>query len=57
VFGPDHHVIDRGQYSYLVATVVGSAVIPTMIANAFFMPTILLPADAPSPEAVASAGR
>jgi len=40
-----------------VATVVGSAVIPTMIANAFFMPTILLPADAPSPEAVASAGR
>jgi hypothetical protein len=32
----------QAQYSYLVATVIGSAVVPTMIANAFFMPSHLL---------------
>jgi Kef-type K+ transport system membrane component KefB len=43
LFGLNHGVIDQGQYSFLVATVVGSAVVPTMIANAFFMPRHLLP--------------
>ena len=38
LFGLSHHVIDQGQYSALVAAVVGSAVVPTLIANAFFLP-------------------
>jgi len=47
LFGFNHGVIDQGQYSYLVATVIGSAVIPTMIANAFFIPRHLLPSEQP----------
>jgi glutathione-regulated potassium-efflux system ancillary protein KefC len=43
LFGLTHGVIDQAQYSHLVATVIGSAVIPTVIANAFFMPRHLLP--------------
>ncbi len=43
LFGLSHGVIDQAQYSYLVATVIGSAVIPTMFANAWFMPRHLLP--------------
>ena len=43
LFGLNHGIIDQGQYSFLVATVIGSAVVPTMIANAFFMPRHLLP--------------
>ena len=42
LFGLNHHIIDQAQYSFLVATVIGSAVVPTMIANAFFMPKHLL---------------
>ncbi len=38
LFGLSHHVIDQAQYSALVAAVIGSAVIPTLIANAFFFP-------------------
>lgn len=43
LFGLNHGIIDQTQYSFLVATVIGSAVVPTMIANAFFMPRHLLP--------------
>jgi glutathione-regulated potassium-efflux system ancillary protein KefC len=43
LFGLSHNVIDQGQYSTLVAAVIGSAVIPTLIANAFFLPHHLLP--------------
>lgn len=42
LFGLTHEVITGEQYSYLVATVIGSAVIPTVIANAFYMPKHLL---------------
>jgi Kef-type K+ transport system membrane component KefB len=42
LFALNHGIIDQAQYSFLVATVIGSAVIPTMIANAFFMPKHLL---------------
>ena len=55
LFGLSHGVIDQAQYSYLVATVVGSAVVPTLIANAFFLPHHLLrPHDSTVPEAVPS---
>jgi glutathione-regulated potassium-efflux system ancillary protein KefC len=43
LFGLNHGIIDQGQYSHLVATVIGSAVIPTAIANARFLPRHLLP--------------
>jgi glutathione-regulated potassium-efflux system ancillary protein KefC len=48
LFGLSHQVIDRSQYSALVAAVIGSAVIPTLIANAFFLPRHLIqPQDKP----------
>ena len=43
LFGHNHHIIDQAQYSYIVGTVIASAVIPTMIANSFFLPRHLLP--------------
>ena len=49
LFGLNHQIINQSQYSYLVATVIGSAIIPTAIANAFFMPKHLLPGAAPAP--------
>jgi glutathione-regulated potassium-efflux system ancillary protein KefC len=42
LFGLNHGVISDAQYSYLVATVIASAVIPTMVANEFFLPKHLL---------------
>jgi glutathione-regulated potassium-efflux system ancillary protein KefC len=45
LFGLSHGVIDQAQYSYIVATVIGSAVIPTMFANAWFLPRHLLPKE------------
>jgi glutathione-regulated potassium-efflux system ancillary protein KefC len=42
LFGLSHGVITQAQYSHLVATVIASAVIPTMFANAWFMPRHLL---------------
>jgi len=45
LFGLSHGVITRAQYSYLVAAVVASAVVPTLIANAFFLPRHLLRAN------------
>src|SRR5438067_2926507 len=43
LFGLSHGVVDQGQYSVLVAAVIASAVVPTLIANAYFMPRHLLP--------------
>ncbi|NLI75987.1 MAG: cation:proton antiporter [Candidatus Riflebacteria bacterium] len=42
LFGLTHGIINTPQYSYLVAAVVGSAVLPTLVANAFFLPGHLL---------------
>ena len=42
LFGLSHHLIAQAQYSALVATVIASAVVPTLIANAFFLPRHLL---------------
>jgi len=52
LFGLSHGIITEGQYSFLVATVIGSAVVPTVIANAFFMPRHLLPKAPKTPEHV-----
>jgi glutathione-regulated potassium-efflux system ancillary protein KefC len=57
LFGLSHRVIDQAQYSYLVAAVIGSAVVPTIIANAFFLPRYLLPKKEDSEPAVAERAR
>jgi Kef-type K+ transport system membrane component KefB len=43
LFGLTHDIIDQAQYSYVIAAVIGSAVVPTLVANAFFVPRYLLP--------------
>jgi glutathione-regulated potassium-efflux system ancillary protein KefC len=43
LFGLNHGIIDQTQYSILIAAVIASAVVPTLIANAFFIPKYLLP--------------
>jgi hypothetical protein len=58
LFGLSHGIITQAQYSILVAGVIGSAVIPTLIANAFYLPRHLLADDAQEnlePRAVAHA--
>lgn len=42
LFGLTHKLITTEQYSFLVAAVIGSAVVPTLIANAFYLPRHLL---------------
>jgi glutathione-regulated potassium-efflux system ancillary protein KefC len=42
LYGFSHGIISQNQYSFLVAVVIGSAVVPTIIANAFFLPRHLL---------------
>jgi Kef-type K+ transport system membrane component KefB len=43
LFGLNHQIITQAQYSFIVGTVIASAVIPTIIANSFFLPRHLLP--------------
>ncbi len=50
LFGLSHGIIDQSQYSSLVAAVIASAVIPTVIANAFYLPRHLLPEKEPLPQ-------
>jgi Kef-type K+ transport system membrane component KefB len=56
LFGLSHGIIDTNQYSYLIATVVASAVVPTLIANAFFLPGHLL-GDALEEEEIVKIGK
>lgn len=44
LFGLSHGLVSQEQNSHLVGVVIGSAVVPTMIANAAFLPRHLLPA-------------
>jgi Kef-type K+ transport system membrane component KefB len=37
LFGLSHQIVNQSQYSALVAAVIGSAVVPTLIANAFYL--------------------
>lgn len=39
LFGLTNKIIDQQQYTILVAAVIGSAVVPTLIAQTWFMPT------------------
>jgi len=42
LYGLTHGIVSRVQYSFLVAVVIGSAVVPTLIANFAFLPRHLL---------------
>jgi len=48
LFGYSHGIVTKEQYSFLVAVVIASAVVPTLIANKAFLPRHLIPE---SPEA------
>jgi Kef-type K+ transport system membrane component KefB len=50
LFGLSHHIIDQRQYSLLIVTVILSAVVPTLIANAFYLPRHLLRVAVPAAE-------
>jgi Kef-type K+ transport system membrane component KefB len=39
LFGLTNHIIDQSQYTILVTAVIGSAVVPTLIAQTWFQPT------------------
>jgi Kef-type K+ transport system membrane component KefB len=54
LFGLSHGIVDQTQYSFLVAAVIGSAVIPTMIGNSFFLPRHLIPSAGREKEPVAA---
>lgn len=42
LFGLTHGIITQVQYSYVIAAVIGSAIVPTLIANTFFLPRHLI---------------
>jgi glutathione-regulated potassium-efflux system ancillary protein KefC len=50
LFGLSHKIVSQQQYSFLVATVIASAVVPTLIAGLFFLPSHLLPVTEPPRE-------
>jgi Kef-type K+ transport system membrane component KefB len=45
LFGLTHHLITQTQYTELVAVVILSALIPTLIAQQYFRPTVQLPRE------------
>src|SRR6266849_2973848 len=45
LFGLSHGIVTQAQYSALVAAVIASAVVPTLIANIWFLPHHLLKVD------------
>jgi Kef-type K+ transport system membrane component KefB len=51
LFGLTNHIIDQRQYTILVTAVIGSAVIPTLIAQKWFLPDLK-----PAAEEAASEG-
>jgi Kef-type K+ transport system membrane component KefB len=53
LYGLSHGIVSRDQYSFLVAVVIASAVVPTIIANAVYLPRHLLPQPATVGEEVA----
>ena len=53
LYGLNAGIIDRTQFSLLMTVVVGSAVIPTVIAQKWFAPNRVARASEPPPEPVA----
>jgi Kef-type K+ transport system membrane component KefB len=53
LFGLTNHIIDERQYTILLTAVIGSAVVPTLIAQRWFQPDLKpLASAAPDPTAV-----
>jgi Kef-type K+ transport system membrane component KefB len=52
LYGLSHGIVTKNQYSYLVAVVIGTAVIPTIVASLAFVPRHLLPAKPAEAEVV-----
>ena len=50
LFGLTNHIIDQRQYTILVTTVIGSAIVPTVIAQRWFQPALPDDEDAARPE-------
>jgi Kef-type K+ transport system membrane component KefB len=63
LFGLTNHIIDQRQYTILVTAVIGSAVVPTLIAQRWFLPAYkpmegtASPSAAPSPVPIAMQDR
>ena len=49
LFGLENHLIDQTQYTVLVTVVIGSAVVPTLIAQTFFAPQMTRVVEAEDP--------
>ena len=56
LFGLENHLINQSQYTILVTVVIGSAIVPTLLAESFFQPSVVRsPADTTAtPDAAAS---
>ena len=48
LFGLNNHIIDQAQYTILVTAVIGSAVVPTLIAQQWFQPDFEAIAEEPA---------
>lgn len=53
LFGLTNKIIDQTQYTILVTVVIGSAVVPTLIAQSFFRPAVAPEREAPTERDVA----
>ncbi|MDR7417650.1 MAG: cation:proton antiporter [Armatimonadota bacterium] len=56
LYGLSHGIITQIQYSFLVATVIASAVVPTWVANRFFLPLRHLPQEPAAPQSTLTSG-
>jgi len=57
LFGLSNHIINQNQYTILVTAVIGSAVVPTMIAQTWFQPDFKAIADEPEVMQIEAAAR
>ena len=56
LFGLTNHIIDRGQYTVLVTAVIGSAIVPTLIAQRWFQPSFQTAEEEPIGEPAPAEG-
>jgi glutathione-regulated potassium-efflux system ancillary protein KefC len=54
LFGLSNNIIDENQYSTLVAAIIATAIVPTMIANSLYLPRHRLPRET-APQRIHSA--
>jgi len=57
LFGLTNAIIDRGQYTVLVTAVIGSAIVPTLIAQHWFQPSFRSAEDEPMGAEAPAEGR